>query len=185
VLNVQPHSPASDVVVFPSAEAARDGLRTAVHTSLVSYLDFIVSVNGEPLGPDDSELFAEEVRANEGAPVILEVWNVKASKLRTVQVVPRSGWGGDGLLGLHVKYDSLDDGSGGDGGGGGGGGSGGADAALHVTDVEPFSPAALGGLLPGDDFILGSNEGAFDSVSPGGMGGWARCVGQQALRPLT
>lgn len=149
MLNVQPHSPAADVVVFPSAEAARDGLRAPFACALVSYLDFIVSVNGEALGPEDADYFAQEIRENGGQPVILEVFNAKAGKLRTVQVVPRPGWGGDGLLGLHVKWDAV---------------VGAAEAVLHVTDVEPSSPAALAGLAPGDDYILGSPDGVFESV---------------------
>ena len=150
VLNVQPHSPASDVVVFPSAEAARDGLRSPLHASLVSYLDFIVSVNGEPLGGEDSEFFAEEIRANINQPVILEVFNVMNQKLRTLQVVPRTDWGGEGLLGLHVKFDVI---------------TGAAESVLHVTEVEPGSPAAVAGLTAGDDYILGSAEGVFENVS--------------------
>ena len=148
VLSVQPNSPASDIIVFPSAEAARDGLRAPLHASLISYLDFIVSVNGEAL-TEESEWFADEIKANVDQPVILEIFNYKWGKFRTVQVVPRSNWGGEGLLGLHVRFDSMEKA---------------AESVLHVVDVAPGSPAADAGLVAADDFILGSAEGSFESV---------------------
>ena len=156
VLNVQPNSPASYVVVFPSADAARDGLRSPLHGSLTSYLDFIISVNGEVLASEDAEFFAEEIRTNAGQPVILEVYNVKCQKLRTVQVVPRDDWGGDGLMGLHIKWDSID---------------GCAESVLHVADVAPSSPAAIAGLIGGDDYILGGVDGVFSNVCVENVGG--------------
>ena len=162
MLSVQPNSPASDVIVFPSAEAARDGLRTPLHTALVSYLDFILSVNGEPLD-EESDWFAEEIKQNVGQPVILEIYNVKWRKYRTVQVVPRvSNWGGDGFLGLHVRWDSMERA---------------AECVLHVVDVAAGSPADEAGIVPtGDDFILGSAEGAFESVRAGGPVDAHECV---------
>ena len=160
MLNVQPNSPSSDVIVFPSADAARDGLRSPLHSALTSYLDFIISVNGDVLTAEDTEYFAEEVRSNAGQPVILEVYNIKCQKLRTLQVVPRDDWGGEGLLGLHVKWDAID---------------GCAESALHVADVAPSSPAAIAGLVAGDDFILGGVDGVFENVRErsvlGGEGG--------------
>ena len=148
VLSVQPHSPAADTVVFPSADAARDGLRAPLRAALVSYLDFIISVNGDLLDADSS-WFADELKDNVGKPVILEVFNYKSGKFRTVQVVPRSDWGGEGLLGLHVRWDSI---------------LKSADAVLHVVDVAAGSPAAAAGLTAGDDYVLGAPEGAFESV---------------------
>jgi hypothetical protein len=148
VLNVQRGSPAADTVVFPSAEAARAGQREPVHAALVSYLDFIVSINGDVLEPE-SPWFVDELQHNMGKPVILEVYNYKSETWRTVQVVPRAGWGGEGLLGLHVRWDSIERA---------------AEAALHVVGVAAGSPAAAAGLLPGDDFILGAPEGVFDGI---------------------
>ena len=148
MLSVQPRSPAADTIVFPTVEAARDGLRAPLHAPLVSFLDFIISINGDVLEADSS-WFGEELRENKDKPVILEVYNYKSGRTRTVQVVPREGWGGEGLLGLHVRWDSI---------------ATAAESVLHVTDVAPGSPAAAAGLVPGDDWVLGAPEGSFQSV---------------------
>ena len=44
-------------------------------------------------------------------------------------------------------------------------GSAGAEAVLHVTAVEPGSPSAAVGLVPGDDYVLASLQGgAYEDV---------------------
>ena len=168
MLSVQPRSPAAHSIVFPNAEAARDGLRAPLEAPLISYLDFILSVNGDVLEPD-SAWFAEELRENAGQPVILEVFNYKSGRARTVQVVPQEGWGGEGLLGLHVRWDSIVKAP---------------DAVLHVVDVVAGSPAATAGLSAGDDFVLGAPEGAFDSVRRRLLLAQRRSVCEGVLGPM-
>lgn len=150
VLAVQPRSPAADVVVFPDPQAARAGQRAPIHSHLVSYLDIVTSINGIVLDADASaaDAFAVEIKANRGKPVILEMYNIKCNRYRTVQVTPHDGWGGDGLLGMQVRWDRFYAHS--------------MDNVLHVTDVDAGSPAATAGFRAGRDFLLG----AFDTTFP-------------------
>lgn len=148
VLQVLNGSPCTDVVVFPTPETALEGVRAPTRGTLVTFFDIILSVNGIALDHEGDE-FSNEIRANVGRPVLLSVYNTKAQKERPVQVIPRADWGGDGLLGLHVKYDPLETPQ---------------DSALHVVDVAPESPAALAGLLPDVDYVMGCPLGTFENA---------------------
>lgn len=157
VLSVAPGSPATrgrvlawgpaHVPVPPELDDAR--AEDAGLHSLVAFFDFILSVNGVRLGSEaDEAALLDEIRAKEGEPVVLEVWNAKAGRLRAVELVPR-GWGGAGLLGIHTRFGTY---------------LGLADHVLHVTDVRPRSPAELAGLVPLDDFIVGATDAFFEDA---------------------
>jgi hypothetical protein len=74
------------------------------------------------------------------------------------QVTPSSDWGGEGLLGLQVRFDAVD--------APGAPEEGDDDAwALHVVEVEEGSPAALAGLRALDDWILGAHDTSFADIS--------------------
>lgn len=57
-------------------------------------------------------------------------------------MIPRQ-WGGQGLLGLVVKYDSIEEAE---------------NQGLRVLEILPTSPAAAAGLIPYKDFIIGSRD---------------------------
>jgi len=140
--------------VFPDPLAAREGQRAPAQSSLVAYLDIVTSVNGILLDADalEADVLSHEVLSNKDKPIILEVYNVKHGRYRTCQVTPSASWGGAGLMGVQVRYDVLDD------------ADAAPDAALHVVGVEPGSPAALAGLVPEDDYVLGCVHSGFPSV---------------------
>ena len=185
VMGVEEGGPCARALSFPDAASARRGVRDLREASLVPWLDFVVSVNGRELGGEDGDdVLEEELGGGEGGkgggggggggddeptPVILEVWNVKRRALRTVQVsLPR---GSGSRLGLHVQRAAIPPGGleAGSMGGGSGAeaadGSAGAEAVLHVTGVEPGSPAAAVGLVPDDDYVLASLQGgAYEDV---------------------
>lgn len=73
----------------------------------------------------------------------LEVFNMKTMKVREVEVVPSNMWGGQGLLGASVRFCSFRRAS---------------EHVWHVLDVEPASPAALAGLRPYTDYVVGSDQ---------------------------
>lgn len=73
----------------------------------------------------------------------LEVFNMKTMKVREVEVVPSNMWGGQGLLGASVRFCSFRRAS---------------EHVWHVLDVEPSSPAALAGLCPYTDYVVGSDQ---------------------------
>ena len=105
VLSVEGASPGATLLVMPDARAAREGLRSPRPGALVAYLDVLASVNGIELDGDalEADVLAREVAANVGSPIILEVYNVKRRRFRTVQLTPERAWGGDGLLGVQVR----------------------------------------------------------------------------------
>ena len=81
----------------------------------------------------------------------LVVHNIKSDTQRLVTLVPSSDWGGAqsaGLLGVTIRLDDY----------------GGADERLvRVLSVEHNSPAQIAGLVPMDDYLLGTAAASFDS----------------------
>mmetsp|Transcript_29046 Transcript_29046/g.59643 ORF Transcript_29046/g.59643 Transcript_29046/m.59643 type:complete len:383 (-) Transcript_29046:36-1184(-) len=139
VLGVQPNSPASAA-------------------GLVSFLDFLVGCNGEMLlgsgeGLEEGEEyddidFPRVLRDNVGKELELLVHNIKSNSQRLVKITPTSDWGGAGLLGVTIRLDNY----------------GGADERLiRVLSVEHNSPAAIAGLVPMSDFLLGTTSTSFES----------------------
>lgn len=167
VLGVQPNSPASAA-------------------GLVSFLDFLVGCNGVMLmgsgegleeGDEYDDVdFPKVLREHEGKELELcEFWplqicgcahlvlfilmphaflyfavvhNIKSNSQRLVKITPSSSWGGAGLLGVTIRLDNY----------------GGADERLiRVLSVEHNSPAAIAGLTPLTDYLLGTTSASFDS----------------------
>lgn len=76
------------------------------------------------------------------------VHNIKSNSQRLVKITPSSTWGGAGLLGVTIRLDNY----------------GGADERLiRVLSVEHNSPAAIAGLNPFTDYLLGTTSASFDS----------------------
>lgn len=141
VLGVQPNSPASAA-------------------GLVSFLDFLVGVNGEMLmgsgegleeGDEYDDIdFPALLKENNGKELELLVHNIKSNTQRFVKITPSSEWGGAGLLGVTIRLDDY----------------GGADERLiRVLSVENNSPAAIAGLTPMTDYLLGTTSTSFDTDS--------------------
>eukprot|EP01039_Chlorochromonas_danica_P004250 gene4250-4670_t len=134
----------------------------AAGCGLVAFFDFIVAANGVPLRTLDST-FLELIKALSIFPLVitfspltltlsqaseekslpLAVYNTKNHSLREVVLTPSRRWPGEGLLGLSIRFDTFQDAD---------------DAILHILEVEKDSPAQLAGLIPHDDYLLGSVE---------------------------
>jgi hypothetical protein len=78
------------------------------------------------------------------------VWNIKSQKERFVKLIPNDGWGGAGLLGVTIRLDNY---------------HGAEERLIRVLDVQPNSPAATAGLVPQQDFLLGTTTQTLDSVA--------------------
>eukprot|EP00514_Thraustochytrium_sp_LLF1b_P005168 CAMPEP_0184514186 /NCGR_PEP_ID=MMETSP0198_2-20121128/3830_1 /TAXON_ID=1112570 /ORGANISM="Thraustochytrium sp., Strain LLF1b" /LENGTH=447 /DNA_ID=CAMNT_0026904361 /DNA_START=182 /DNA_END=1525 /DNA_ORIENTATION=+ len=115
---------------------------------LVPYFDFIVEANGQPLQAEDG-LFVKIITQFENRPLRLTIYNFKCQERRYVNFVPRRGWGGAGLLGLTIKFDSFENAE---------------DTVVHVLDVEKNSPAEKAGLIPYSDYILGTPHHSFEDL---------------------
>lgn len=125
--------------VQPNSPAEKAGLQP--------YFDFILSLDKRRLN-EENELLKEVLKANMERAVRMEVYSTKTMRIREVEVVPSNMWGGQGLLGASVRFCSY---------------QGANENVWHVLDVEVSSPAALAGLQPYNDYIIGADQVLQDS----------------------
>ncbi|XP_032093507.1 Golgi reassembly-stacking protein 1 isoform X2 [Thamnophis elegans] len=114
----------------------------AQQAGLEPFFDFILTIGHTRLNKEGDTL-KDLLKANVEKAVKLEVYNIKTMKVREVEVIPSNMWGGQGLLGSSVRFCSF---------------QGANEQVWHVLDVEPASPAALAGLKPHSDYIIGSDQ---------------------------
>ena len=140
VLGVQPNSPAS-------------------RSGLVSFFDFLVGVNGQLLfdngeHSDGNGEFFEDLdfvsilKDNVDGEIELLVWNIKSKSQRFINLVPTRNWSGTGLLGVTIRMDDYMTAE---------------DNLLRILDVQPGSPAAMAGLEPNVNYLLGTTMESFES----------------------
>lgn len=125
--------------VQPSSPAEKAGLQP--------FFDFILSLDNRRLN-EENDLLKELLKANMERAVRMEVYSTKTTRVRELEVVPNNMWGGQGLLGASVRFCSY---------------QGANENVWHVLDVEASSPAALAGLQPHSDYIVGADQVLQDS----------------------
>ncbi|XP_038156356.1 Golgi reassembly-stacking protein 1-like [Cyprinodon tularosa] len=125
--------------VQPNSPAEKAGLQ--------SFFDFILSLDNKRLREENEQL-KELLKANVERAVKMEVYSTKSTRVRELEVVPSNMWGGQGLLGARVRFCSY---------------QGANENVWHVLDVEASSPAALAGLQPYGDYIVGADQVLQDS----------------------
>ncbi|CAF3983421.1 unnamed protein product [Adineta steineri] len=108
---------------------------------LEAYFDFIVSINGIRLDTDNDR-FKEVLKENVGKPVELLVYSSKTQTVRQLTLIPHENWGGQGLLGLSIRFCTFDKAN---------------ENVWHVLDVQQHSPAALAGLRSHTDYMIGAD----------------------------
>lgn len=74
---------------------------------LEAFFDFIVAVNGSRLDQDNDTL-KTILNANVDKPVKLLVYSSKTMTLKEVTLVPSRMWGGQGVLGVSIRFCSFD-----------------------------------------------------------------------------
>jgi len=126
--------------VNPGSPAAEAGLEV--------FFDFIVEVNGFKIDQNCQQVFAEKIQESENAQAKLTVYNARAHNTREVIVTPRK-WAGNGLLGAAVRYDMADPSE---------------NHGVRVLEVFPNSPAAHAGLVPFQDYVLGTAQAVFHDI---------------------
>ncbi|XP_070586031.1 Golgi reassembly-stacking protein 1 [Erythrolamprus reginae] len=114
----------------------------AQEAGLEPFFDFILTIGHTRLNKE-SDTLKDLLKANVEKAVKLEVYNIKTMKVREVEIIPSNMWGGQGLLGASVRFCSF---------------QGANEHVWHVLDVEPASPAALAGLKPHSDYVIGSDQ---------------------------
>ncbi|XP_069558654.1 Golgi reassembly-stacking protein 2-like isoform X3 [Brachyistius frenatus] len=75
-------------------------------------------------------------------PIKMLLYSSKSLAVRETAVTPSSMWGGQGLLGVSIRFCSFE---------------GANENVWHVLEVEPNSPAALAGLRAHTDYIIGAD----------------------------
>lgn len=131
----------------------------AAEAGLVPYLDVVVSVDGEMLDGEERSL-AMLMREKENKEASIVVYNTKKRESRTATVRPRRGWGGQGLLGSVVRYDSFY-GSLSASGPASRDGPAEFDRVLAVRSVRAGSEADRAGLRASEDLIVGGENMTF------------------------
>nr|XP_057925307.1 Golgi reassembly-stacking protein 2-like isoform X2 [Doryrhamphus excisus] len=108
---------------------------------LEPFFDFIVSINNTRLNKDNDTL-KDLLKASVEKPVKMLVYSSKTLELRESTVTPSNLWGGQGLLGVSIRFCSFE---------------GANENVWHVLEVEPNSPAAIAGLRPHTDYVIGAD----------------------------
>ncbi|XP_031551441.1 Golgi reassembly-stacking protein 2-like [Actinia tenebrosa] len=109
---------------------------------LEPFFDFIVSIENTRLDQDNESL-KEILKSNAEKPVKMLVYSSKTLKVREVSITPSNMWGGQGLLGVSIRFCSFD---------------GANENVWHVLDVQPNSPADIAGLRSNTDYIIGADS---------------------------
>lgn len=115
----------------------------ASNARLIPYFDYIASVNGVMIVQESPNVVAEMAASNIEKPLRFVIYNAKQDSTREVTIVPSRKWGGSTLLGTSIRFSRFDDAP---------------YRVWHVLEVHENSPAALAGLIPIDDWIIGSPD---------------------------
>ena len=136
-LQVQDNSPGQAA----GLETFFDYIVAIGNTRLVRYyfLDFLYEIFQDK----DNDQLKELLRQNVEKPVELTVYNSKTQTVRQTQITPSEHWGGQGLLGVSIRFCSFE---------------GANQNVWHIIAVQPNSPAALAGLESNNDYVLGAES---------------------------
>ncbi|CAD6193532.1 unnamed protein product [Caenorhabditis auriculariae] len=109
---------------------------------LEPFFDFIVCIGNTRLDKDNDTM-KEILKQHIDRPLEVTVYNSKSQAVRQTSVIPSQSWGGQGLLGVSIRFCSFD---------------GASQHVWHVVSVQPNSPASLAGLVADTDYILGAES---------------------------
>lgn len=126
--------------VSPGSPAAEAGLEVL--------FDFILEVNGVQMDAGYQQIFSQTIQESENGTAKLKVYNARAHGVREVAVKPRK-WAGNGLLGATVRFDVVEPDE---------------HQGIRVLEVFVNSPAAHAGLVPFQDFLLGTQQSVFHDI---------------------
>uniref|UniRef100_A0AC34G6S0 PDZ GRASP-type domain-containing protein n=1 Tax=Panagrolaimus sp. ES5 TaxID=591445 RepID=A0AC34G6S0_9BILA len=109
---------------------------------LEPFFDYVVAIGEIRLDKDDDTL-KQLLRQSVEKPLELTVYNSKTQTVRQTQIIPSEHWGGQGLLGVSIRFCSFE---------------GANQNVWHVIDVKSNSPASFAGLQSNTDYILGAES---------------------------
>ncbi|XP_011190287.1 Golgi reassembly-stacking protein 2 [Zeugodacus cucurbitae] len=108
---------------------------------LEAFFDFIVAIAGTRLD-QDNDMLKELLRQNVDKPVRLTVYSSKTQTVRELMLTPSKTWGGQGLLGVSIRFCSFE---------------GANENVWHILEVHPNSPAEIAGLRAYSDYVIGAD----------------------------
>ncbi|EDW19211.1 Golgi reassembly-stacking protein 2 [Drosophila mojavensis] len=108
---------------------------------LEAFFDFIVAIAGTRLD-QDNDMLKELLRQNVDKPVRITVYSSKTQTVRELTLTPSNNWGGQGLLGVSIRFCSFE---------------GANESVWHILEVHPNSPAELAGLRAYSDYVIGAD----------------------------
>uniref|UniRef100_A0AAG5DHT7 PDZ GRASP-type domain-containing protein n=1 Tax=Anopheles atroparvus TaxID=41427 RepID=A0AAG5DHT7_ANOAO len=109
---------------------------------LEAFFDFILAIENTRLDQDNDTL-KELLKANIDKEIQMTVYSSKTQNIRLVDITPSSSWGGQGLLGVSIRFCSFE---------------GANENVWHILEVHPSSPAEEAGLIPFTDYIIGADS---------------------------
>ncbi|KAG0720003.1 Golgi reassembly-stacking protein 2 [Chionoecetes opilio] len=109
---------------------------------LEAFFDFVISIGNTRLDQDNDTL-KELLKGSIEKELKMTVYSSKAQTIRTINIVPSNLWGGQGLLGVSIRFCSFE---------------GANENVWHILDVEPNSPADIAGLKGHKDYIIGADS---------------------------
>ncbi|XP_020296469.1 Golgi reassembly-stacking protein 2 [Pseudomyrmex gracilis] len=109
---------------------------------LEAFFDFIVAIGNTRLDQDNDTL-KEILKAGVNKELTITVYSSKTQSVRRTKIIPSMTWGGQGLLGVSIRFCSFE---------------GANENVWHVLEVHPSSPAELAGLQPFTDYIIGADS---------------------------
>jgi len=109
---------------------------------LEAFFDFIVAIGNTRLNQDNDTL-KNLLKANIEKEISMTVYSSKSGTVRQLFITPSTLWGGQGLLGVSIRFCSFE---------------GANENVWHILDVSPSSPAELAGLRQYSDYIIGADS---------------------------
>lgn len=74
---------------------------------LEAFFDFIIAIERTRLDQDNDTL-KELLKQNIDKPIKMTVYSSKSQSIRDVQITPSATWGGQGLLGVSIRFCSFE-----------------------------------------------------------------------------
>ena len=109
---------------------------------LEAFFDFIVAIGKTRLDQDNDTL-KDLLKINLEKEIMMTVYSSKTRTVREVFITPSAAWGGQGLLGISIRFCSFE---------------GANENVWHILDVQANSPASAAGLRSDSDFIIGADS---------------------------
>jgi len=109
---------------------------------LEAFFDFVVAIGNTRLNQDNDTL-KHLLKANVEKEISMTVYSSKSQTVREVFITPSTLWGGQGLLGVSIRFCSFE---------------GANENVWHILEVSPSSPAELAGMRQYSDYIIGADS---------------------------